>query len=446
MIKTIRTISQAGVKEQLSVPSGKNASLTNNIVTLGSIFVSDSDKSLELYQFGIDEDHELKFGDQLILTSGDFFIYHLNASYKGSISLEYIETEDNGANFTGGYNPNTVTIENSLTSNATTDALSANMGRHIDDIKVDKIIGKSLSTEDYTTTEKTKLGNIADGANNYSLLIADNSTLGGVKIGSGLSIDANGVVHVNENEQGIGSLPDVDITTTPISNGQLLVWNGTKFIPMDNPERNTDLSIVSKTSTGFSIDSSTGNVVVIPQATTTEAGLISGPDKTKLDGIAENANNYSHPIGDGNLHVPSNGTNNDGKVLTAGAIAGTYTWENISSSSNMYTQDGVLSSDRTITLNGNSFTVEETNGKIVLTDTFADMESSSGAKTARVRVDSTGKASILASNGLSINGSVGSSNDILTSKGADITPVWESIIIANNQISNSEANTDWNDS
>lgn len=33
--------------------------------------------------------------------------------------------------------------------------------------KVDKVTGKQLSTEDYTTAEKTKLGGIATGANNY---------------------------------------------------------------------------------------------------------------------------------------------------------------------------------------------------------------------------------------------------------------------------------------
>lgn len=36
---------------------------------------------------------------------------------------------------------------------------------------------------------------------------------------------------------------------------------------------------------------------------------------------------YEHPTGDGNLHVPPNNTTNAGKVLTAGTIAGTYSWE-----------------------------------------------------------------------------------------------------------------------
>ena len=36
---------------------------------------------------------------------------------------------------------------------------------------------------------------------------------------------------------------------------------------------------------------------------------------------------YTHPATDGNLHVPANSTTNSGKVLTAGATAGLYTWE-----------------------------------------------------------------------------------------------------------------------
>jgi hypothetical protein len=36
---------------------------------------------------------------------------------------------------------------------------------------------------------------------------------------------------------------------------------------------------------------------------------------------------YTHPTGDGNLHVPANSTTNNGKYLQASATAGTYTWE-----------------------------------------------------------------------------------------------------------------------
>lgn len=46
--------------------------------------------------------------------------------------------------------------------------------------KVDVVSGKGLSTNDYTTAEKTKLSGIAEGANKYVLPTAG-STLGGVK-------------------------------------------------------------------------------------------------------------------------------------------------------------------------------------------------------------------------------------------------------------------------
>lgn len=58
--------------------------------------------------------------------------------------------------------------------------------------KVDKVIGKQLSTEDYTTEEKTKLSGIDDNANNYTLPAATTTTLGGVIVGDRLSVDSTG--------------------------------------------------------------------------------------------------------------------------------------------------------------------------------------------------------------------------------------------------------------
>lgn len=57
-------------------------------------------------------------------------------------------------------------------------------------LKVDTEEGKGLSQEDFTTLLKTKLNNLE----NYSLPIADDDSLGGVKIGAGLSIDQNGIL------------------------------------------------------------------------------------------------------------------------------------------------------------------------------------------------------------------------------------------------------------
>lgn len=56
--------------------------------------------------------------------------------------------------------------------------------------KVDKVAGKSLSTNDYTTDEKNKLA----GLNNYTLPAATAGALGGVKVGTNLSISSEGVL------------------------------------------------------------------------------------------------------------------------------------------------------------------------------------------------------------------------------------------------------------
>jgi hypothetical protein len=60
------------------------------------------------------------------------------------------------------------------------------------DNKVDKETGKGLSSNDYTSGEKSKLAGIAAGANNYSLPKAGTS-LGGVQNGGDVSI-ANGLI------------------------------------------------------------------------------------------------------------------------------------------------------------------------------------------------------------------------------------------------------------
>lgn len=99
--------------------------------------------------------------------------------------------------------------------------------------KVDKITGKSLSTNDYTTEEKNKLAGIAENANNYT----HPTTAGNKHIPSGGK------------------------------SGQILRWsaNGTAVWGSEND-------------TTYS------------EATQTVSGLLSANDKVKLDGISANAN------------------------------------------------------------------------------------------------------------------------------------------------------------
>jgi len=70
----------------------------------------------------------------------------------------------------------------------------------------------------------------------------------------------------------------------------------------------------------------TAPAISMAAATASVNGYMTNTYASKLDGIAASANNYVHPTGDGNLHVPATSTTNNGKVLTAGATAGSLSW------------------------------------------------------------------------------------------------------------------------
>lgn len=57
---------------------------------------------------------------------------------------------------------NAVEVIDNLTSTSTTSALSSNQGKVLNDKKVDKVSGKGLSTNDYTTAEKNKLAGLVN--------------------------------------------------------------------------------------------------------------------------------------------------------------------------------------------------------------------------------------------------------------------------------------------
>ena len=118
-----------------------------------------------------------------------------------------------------------------------------------------------------SAADKTKLDGIANNANNYSLPTASASTLGGVKVGTNLSI-SNGVLSATDTTYGAvsktaaGLCPQLPNETTT-----------TKYLRQDG-------TWVKPPNTTYSA------------ATTSAAGLMSAADKTKLDGIADNANKY----------------------------------------------------------------------------------------------------------------------------------------------------------
>lgn len=103
--------------------------------------------------------------------------------------------------------------------------------------KVDVVSGKQLSTNDFTTAEKTKLANIAEGANKYTLPQATSTALGGIKVGyTTVGADRNYAVQLSD---------------------------GNAYVNVPWTDNNTTYN----------------------EATTSSAGLMSATDKAKLDGI-----------------------------------------------------------------------------------------------------------------------------------------------------------------
>lgn len=78
--------------------------------------------------------------------------------------------------------------------------------------KVDKVEGKGLSTNDYTTPEKNKLDAIEAEANKYVLPAATASALGGVKIGSNITLADGGTISITK--ANVTGALGVDPTTT----------------------------------------------------------------------------------------------------------------------------------------------------------------------------------------------------------------------------------------
>lgn len=153
--------------------------------------------------------------------------------------------------------------------------------KSLKDNKVDKVTGKGLSTNDYTTDEKNKLAGIASGAQ------TNQNAFSNVKVGT-TTIAADNATDTLELVAG------TNISITPDATNDKITINNTYAHPSTHPAS----MIVQDTSNRFVSDTekSTWNGKASTSVATTSAnGLMSSTDKSKLDGVASGANNYAHP-------------------------------------------------------------------------------------------------------------------------------------------------------
>lgn len=124
------------------------------------------------------------------------------------------------------------------------------------DKKVDKVSGKGLSANDYTTAEKNKLSGIESGANKTTVDAALSAT-----------------------------------STNPVQNKAVKAAlddkaNANAVISSITEDRDSDTVTIM----GYRLDGEEQSAALVEKATQSLAGVMSAADKTKLDGIASGAN------------------------------------------------------------------------------------------------------------------------------------------------------------
>ena len=279
-------------------------------------------------------------------------------------------------------NPNTWRgIQNNLTSDSTTDSLSAAQGKALKSL----VDGKAAASHTHNYAGSSSAGGTANAAN--KVVSRGNHT----EAASGTT--ANSPTTGMLDSSGMYMTQTYNDSATPASYGNIinLAGNGTgqlmcEWSGSDNTlghlyyrsHRDTNtggwsnwgkvafvtdnvasatkatkdsagqqinttyikgLSVSGRTITYTKGDGSTGTITTqdtnttYSNATTSAAGLMSKDDKAKLDGIAAGANKYSHPTSSGNKHIPAGGSS--GQILrwsadgTAVWGADTNTWRGI---------------------------------------------------------------------------------------------------------------------
>ncbi len=151
-----------------------------------------------------------------------------------------------------------------------------------------------LTQKNFTTTLKNKLDGVAANANNFSLSAADGSTLGGVIVGTGLSV-TEGTISVSQTTandftntlksklDGIEASATADQTDAEIRAAVEAASDSNVFTDADHTKLNG-------IATGAEVNPSVGDGGLTQKNFTTTL-------KNKLDGIAASANNFSIALG-----------------------------------------------------------------------------------------------------------------------------------------------------
>lgn len=207
--------------------------------------------------------------------------------------------------------------------------------------KVDKVDGKHLSTNDYSTEEKTKLTGIEENANNYILPSATSTVLGGVKIGNNIS-NSDGTISLTKKNvtDALGYIP---------STGQ-----GTA-IQYELTKENGEIKLIGNDGSETSIPDSDTTYSVFVGATSASdgnSGLVPSPLSADRNKFLKGDGTFSTPPDTKNT---AGSTNTEEKIFLIGAQSQTNASVTYSNTANYIGADGLLySNDTKVSLDGHT--------------------------------------------------------------------------------------------
>jgi len=140
-----------------------------------------------------------------------------------------------------------------------------------------------------SAADKTKLDGVATGANNY---VHPNHSGDVTSSGDGATtISAKAVTLAKMDDLAANSIIGNDLAEAGVPKALTASEVQTLINVEDGAQVNvdTDLGVANKTATTLDITSSTGTSTTVPQASTTEAGLLNSTDKQKIDHLTVTA-------------------------------------------------------------------------------------------------------------------------------------------------------------
>ena len=178
-------------------------------------------------------------------------------------------------------------IKDNLTSTDTNKPLSANQGKILDTNKVDKISGKSLSTNDFTNTYKTKLDNLdtileskASNTHTHGNLQNDGSIGTSNNVNKNVITDGNGKITTEDKP----TIPSASSTVPSADTSSGSYGSGTTYARANHQHPKS--SLYAETSHTHTKSEITDFTHTHNTATLETDGFLSMQDKAKLDNLS----------------------------------------------------------------------------------------------------------------------------------------------------------------